>query len=431
MAERNLSDGPKLPTAFADTYIAPKSAPPSPPSLATRTTVTPASAATTATATAAAAAGVRSTVLPRVERGAGAPRLVLEGKPRYQPVRHLGSGGQAEVTLARDHDIDRAVAVKRLLPDRSDDAAVLRFAEEIRTVGQLEHPNIVPIHDVGVDEKGQYFFIMKYVEGETLESIIAKLRGGDETYLRRYTPEHRLQICNEILRGVEHAHELGILHRDLKPANIMVGSLGEVVIMDWGLAKRVGEPEAAARDAAAAPRDERERMFETQAGALVGTPAYMAPEQAAGQLDAIDARSDVYSLALMFYEFLSLKHPRSHCTSVAEMVAATIDEPIELATLLADFGRAGAPATLAHFVRIGLERDPAKRYASVKAMRERLELVRDGRAPIQCHVTFTQRALDAAARSANRHPWILGGILAAMALGLVGGVAALVIAIVR
>ncbi|HEX6836291.1 MAG TPA: serine/threonine-protein kinase [Polyangia bacterium] len=378
------------------------------------------------------AAGLRSTVLPRIERGAGAARLVLEGKPRYQPLRHLGSGGQAEVTLARDHDIDRPVAVKRLLPDRSDDAAVLRFAEEIRTVGQLEHPNIVPIHDVGVDEKGQYFFIMKYVEGETLESIIARLREGDEGYRRRYTPEYRLQICGEILRGVEHAHELGILHRDLKPANIMVGSLGEVVIMDWGLSKRIGGEEPA-RPAAthSASGDERARLFETQAGALLGTPAYMAPEQAAGHVDAIDARSDVYSLALMFYEFLSLKHPRSHCTSVAEMVAATIDEPIDFATLLADFGRGGAQATLAHFVRRGLERDPADRYPSVKAMRERLELVRDGRAPIQCHVTFTQRVLDGAARSANRHPWILGGVLGAIGLGLVGGVAALVIALVR
>jgi len=407
------SNGPKLPTAFADTYTAP------PPAM--RSSVTPPPGA----------GAVRSTVLPRVERGAGAPRLVLEGKPRYQAVRHLGSGGQAEVTLARDHDIDRPVAVKRLLPDRSDHAAVLRFAEEIRTVGQLEHPNIVPIHDVGVDENGQYFFIMKYVEGETLESIIARLRGGDEAYLRRYTPEYRLQICGEILRGVEHAHELGILHRDLKPANIMVGSLGEVVIMDWGLSKRIGGDEPARAAAASAAGDERARLFETQAGALLGTPAYMAPEQAAGQLDAIDARSDVYSLALMFYEFLSLEHPRSHCNTVAEMVAAVIDEPIDFPTLLGDFGRAGAPAALAHFVRRGLERDPGLRYPSVKAMRERLELVRDGRAPIQCHVTFTQRALDAAARGANRHPFILGGVLGAIGLGLVGGVAALVMALVR
>ena len=95
--------------------------------------------------------GGRSTVLPRVENGAGVARLVLTGKPRYEPVRPLGAGGQAEVTLARDQDIDRPVAVKRLLPDRVNDDAVLRFAEEIRTVGQLEHPNIVPIHDVGVD----------------------------------------------------------------------------------------------------------------------------------------------------------------------------------------------------------------------------------------------------------------------------------------
>ncbi len=111
------------------------------------------------------AAAMRTTVLPRADGTAGVRRLVLEAKQRYQAVRPLGAGGQAEVTLERDIDIDRAVAVKRLLRGRDDDAAVLRFAEEVRTVGQLEHPNIVPIHDVGVDEQGQYFFVMKYVEG--------------------------------------------------------------------------------------------------------------------------------------------------------------------------------------------------------------------------------------------------------------------------
>jgi serine/threonine-protein kinase len=203
----------------------------------------------------------------------------------------------------------------------------------------------------------------------------------------------------------------------------MVGALGEVVIMDWGLAKRIGDPEP--RAVAAAPAgDERARLFQTQVGALLGTPAYMAPEQAEGRLDAIDARSDVYSLAVMFYEFLCLRHPREKQKTVAEMIAAIVSEPIGKGQVIRDFGRVGAPTTLAHFVHPALSRDPSQRYPSVAAMRERLEAVRDGRAPIQCHVTFTQRALAAAGRSANRHPYFLPvvmlAILALSAASVVG-----------
>jgi serine/threonine-protein kinase len=349
--------------------------------------------------------GGRSTVLPRVENGAGVARLVLADKPRYASLRPLGAGGQAEVTLARDQDIDRPVAVKRLLPELVSDDAVLRFAEEIRTVGQLEHPNIVPIHDVGVDGDGQYYFVMKYVEGETLEAVITKLRDGDATTLRKYTPEYRLQICNEILRGIEHAHGLGILHRDLKPANIMVGSLGEVVIMDWGIARRAGAVESP--------------------GSLLGTPAYMAPEQAAGRLEAMDARSDVYSLAVTFYEFLALRHPRGEQTTVQDMLAAVVRDDLSKSPVLADFSRAGSPAAYGHFVRHGLAHDPAQRYPSVTAMRERLDLVRDGKAPVECPITFTQRVLDGAARGANRHPLALMGAYVLGVLAALGGVAAL------
>jgi len=366
-------------------------------------------------------AGARSTVLPRVVKHDGAPRVVVEGKPRYEPVRPLGSGGQAMVTLTRDHDIDRVVALKRLLPENNDDASVLRFAEEVRTVGQLEHPNIVPIHDVGVDEKGQYFFVMKYVEGETLESVIGKLRAKDPAYVARYTQEYRLQICNEILRGVQHAHEQGILHRDLKPANIMIGSLGEVVVMDWGLARKVGTPPSVERpaggaDAAAEPA----RMFETQVGALVGTPAYMSPEQANGR--PLDERSDVYSLAVMFYEFLSLCHPRSECKSVAEMIASVASEPINKLRTVREFADAGAQAALAHFVKHGLEADPARRYATVAAMRERLEAVRDRKMPIECYVTFTQRVLGMLSRGADRHPIFLMLVMLAIVAAAVASV---------
>jgi len=382
--------------------------------------------AITTAVTPAQAGGVRSTVLPRIENVDGTRRLVIEGRPRYEELRHLGAGGQALVTLAHDHDIDRTVAVKRLLPERRDDASVLRFAEEIRAVGRLEHPNVVPIHDVGVDEHGQYFFVMKHIEGETLESIIARLRAGDEDYLRRYTFEYRLQICYEVLRGVEHAHALGILHRDLKPGNVMVGPLGEVVVMDWGLAKLSGDTGSALSvRAPASAVAERARLFETHAGALLGTPAYMAPEQAAGRIEALDVRSDIYSLAVMFYEFLSLLHPRRHCSTVAEMISEVVQTPIEKGPAISDFLRAGVPAALAHFVRHGLHHDPALRYSSVAAMRQRLAAVRDGMAPVECYLTLTQRTLAAASRGANRHPTALLAILVTTAVGLVAGLGTL------
>jgi serine/threonine-protein kinase len=401
MGERNTSDAaPAATLAYSE-----RSHKKTPLGLA-QTHAGPAAAAQT-TLSRRAGDGGRSTVLPRVESGAGVARLVLAGKPRYEPVRPLGVGGQAEVTLARDQDIDRPVAVKRLLPERVNDDAVLRFAEEIRTVGQLEHPNIVPIHDVGVDGDGQYYFIMKYVEGETLEAVIAKLRDGDAAYLRKYTPEYRLQICNEILRGVEHAHRLGILHRDLKPANIMIGPLGEAVIMDWGIARRASTVE--------------------KPGTLLGTPAYMAPEQAAGRLDALDARSDVYSLAVTFYEFLALRHPRGEHKTVQALLAAAVSDDLSKSPILADFTRAGAPASFGHFVRHGLAHDPGQRYPSVTAMRERLELVRDGKAPIECPITFTQRILDGAARGANHHPIALIAAYVIVPLAVLGGVAALLI----
>jgi serine/threonine-protein kinase len=373
---------------------------------------------------------LRGTVLPRIEHVSGEGRLVVAEKTRYEAVRQLGAGGQAQVTLARDHDIDRMVAIKRLLPDRNDQASVLRFVEEIRAVGQLEHPNIVPIHDVGVDQEGQYFFVMKYVEGETLEHIIEQLRAGNQQYLKRYSAEHRLQICNEILRGIEHAHALGIVHRDLKPGNVMVGALGEVAITDWGLAKRMGEPDRAA-DAEPPVGDEGARLFQTHAGALLGTPAYMAPEQAAGKLDTLGVRSDIYSLAVMFYELLTLKHPRGHLTTVVEMIASVVSEPIAGGQIFFDFARAGVPAAAAHFVRHGLAHDPAERYGSVSEMRDRLGLVRDGRGPIECHVTFTNRVLSGVTRAANRHPIALGGVLAAIGVGALGGAVAGVMALLR
>src|SRR5262249_34071470 len=160
-----------------------------------------------------------------------------------------------------------------------------RFVDEIRTVGRLEHPNIVPIHDVGVDELGRYFFVMKYVEGETLESIIDKLARKDPETTSKYTFEVRIELFLGVLHALEDAHENGIVHGDIKPANVMVGRYGEVVLRDWGIAKPIGagrDPAAMADGEIEGDGSQRGRMYATRVGSLIGTPAYMSPEQARG-----------------------------------------------------------------------------------------------------------------------------------------------------
>jgi eukaryotic-like serine/threonine-protein kinase len=350
----------------------------------------------------------RVTVLPRVENEGEAVRLVRDQRARYEPIRQLGMGGMGEVILVNDQDIARPVAIKRLLPELDDAATLVRFVDEIRTIGQLEHPNIVPIHDVGVDDEGRYFFVMKYIEGETLAAIIDKLREGDREYHRRYTTERRIEIFVGILHALDFAHAHGILHRDIKPANVMVGRYGEVVVMDWGIAK----PMAAARELAARSAAERvtpasgERMFATRVGSYVGTPSYMSPEQALGQNDALDARSDLYSAAVLFHELVTLKHYLGDRGSLEALLEAVVGEDLGIRRLMTDRHPAqpAVPAELLHLVHRGLQKDPARRYQSAAQMIEVLQVILEGKAEVQCHVTLIKRASREMGRFVDRHP---------------------------
>jgi serine/threonine protein kinase len=275
---------------------------------------------------------LRTTVLPRVELVGEQSKIVADGKVRYELTHRLGEGGVGEVIMARDNDIDRDVAVKRLRAElQSSNASVLRFAEEVRTVGRLEHPNIVPIHDVGVHPNGEYYFVMKYVQGETLENIIEKLAAGDAAYHEKYGFERRVEIMMGILEAIAYAHSKKIIHRDIKPANVMVGPYGEVVMMDWGLAREIRGPEPVPTTTTDVPEasGSNKRLFETQVGAMLGTPAYMSPEQVKGQGN-IDHRADLWALGCMAYECLIGRPVWNTDQGVAMTFAAIATQPLPI-----------------------------------------------------------------------------------------------------
>ncbi len=368
----------------------------------------------------------RSTVLPRVEMVGAEPRLVLGAQRRYETVRRLGEGGFGEVLGARDNDIGRDVAVKRLHPEMHTPAVLARFAEEVRTIGSLEHPNIVPIHDVGVEENGDYYFVMKYVAGETLESIIDKLAAGDPGTHARFGVERRVQIFLALLEAVAFAHSKGVLHRDIKPANVMVGAYGEVVLMDWGIAKRLRDPAPAPVELSpeASPHSKkgdldgsRAALYQTRRGELVGTPAYMSPEQSRGE--PIDERSDIYALSLLFYELLTLKHPLAEKTTLHEMLLGISHESPPLAGMVSHPHQPSISMDLSWFLRKGLAKDPAERYASIAEMIARLERRAEGDIPVQCPITFMKHGTNRLGRFIDRRPFLATFLMFASAIAVI------------
>lgn len=348
---------------------------------------------------------VRSTVLPRVEWVGPDPRVNPSQRNRFEELGLLGEGGMGEVVLAQDHDIERQVALKRL-PENCDLGRVLRFVDEIRTVGQLEHPNIVPVHDVGVDAAGRYYFVMKHLHGETLESIIDRLAAGDEAAHARFTMPVRLQVMLSVMNALSYAHRQGFIHRDLKPANIMVGPHGEVTVMDWGLAKRIRAPEKAPQSAAISGAREG-TVLQTQLGSIMGTPLYMSPEQARGENDTLDERSDLYALSVVFHEFLHLEHylkGRDEVNAVLEGVK-TVKPVLHQANLK---GRKyQVPAELDWFLERGFAKEVADRYASVDEMIDELQRILRGECRVQCQRTFVKRVLGEMSRASDERPMLM------------------------
>ncbi len=310
--------------------------------------------------------------------------------------------------LAQDQDIARKVAVKRLLPEANDPIMLARFVDEIRTVGRLEHPNIVPVHDVGVDDDGRYYFVMKYVEGETLEQIIRKLNAGDAEYHRIYNSERRVEIMIGVLNALEYAHAHGVVHRDVKPANVMVGRYGEVVLMDWGIAKPLDSSRDLTQgaDATIGNENDRGRMYMTHVGSLVGTPAYMSPEQARGDIDNIDIRSDLYSACVMLHEFITLRHYLADETTIDGLLTSILTKEIGSAGEQHKCAaQHGMPAELMYVAIKGMAKEPAQRaYATASDFINELQRALSGTFAVNCKVTMCKRFLREAARAVDRRP---------------------------
>jgi len=321
-------------------------------------------------------------------------RYVLEGE--------IARGGMGTVLRAVDCDIRREVAVKYLL-DQSNATKKLRFIEEAQITGQLEHPNIVPIHELGVDGQKRLFFSMKMVRGRSLAQLLDELRQNPKT--TDYSLGRLLNILVNVCNALAYAHSRGVVHRDLKPANIMIGDFGEVYVMDWGLAKlrKEGQAEKApmatlvASASAAAPNAVplpagsslstgrsskvvlgREPEADlTQDGAVLGTPVYMPPEQATGHAQAVDQRSDIYSLGAILYEMLTLQPPIDKTGGYLEVLMRVAQGEIVPPEQRAR--NRTVPKGLSAIAMKALATNPQDRYSTVEALRRDVERFQEGR----------------------------------------------------
>ncbi|HUQ01969.1 MAG TPA: serine/threonine-protein kinase [Kofleriaceae bacterium] len=338
---------------------------------------------------------------PRVKRPqhddsvATVPAVAQAAKPgeidkgRYELRDLLGSGGMGDVWLALDKRIGREVAVKVARPE--DDEDIKRFLREARVQGQLDHPAVVPVHDVGTREDGTVYFTMKRVRGETLATIAGRLAQGDEVARRRYNLRKLLTAFLSACHAVEVAHDHGLVHRDIKPGNVMLGDHGEVYVLDWGLAKVRGTDDVSSRPSL--PPALAKGL--TVAGQFLGTPGYMSPEQARGE--SVDGRADVYGLGATLFEVLTLE-PLVPRGATKEVLAATLAGVDARASLRAP----GIAPELEEICIRATATQAADRYQTVAAMREAIERFLDGDRDHQRRAALADGFTAEAAEEATR-----------------------------
>jgi tetratricopeptide (TPR) repeat protein/tRNA A-37 threonylcarbamoyl transferase component Bud32 len=340
---------------------------------------------------------------------------------RYTIEGEIARGGMGVVFRATDPDFGRTLAVKVLLDHRrEDEAACRRFLDEARLCGQLQHPGIPPVHEMGTLPDGRPFFAMKLVKGDTLAELLDR-RANTSEELPRF-----LAIFEQVCQTVAYAHSRGVIHRDLKPANVMVGAFGEVQVMDWGLAKILREPAAPAGTVAAAASTLYTTRHsgspeETAPGLVLGTPAFMPPEQARGQTSHLDERADVFALGAVLCVILTGHPPyRGNDAAAVLLVAAKGD----VADAQARLERSGADVELVRLTLACLAFQPSARPRDAAAVAQAVAAYRAGvEARLRQAELARAQAEVRAAEERKRRRVLLGLAAAVLLLVLTGGAA--------
>ena len=335
---------------------------------------------------------------PSVVVGAFTPGAGLGSLPGHAVQSLIALGGMGKVYRATQHALEREVAVKVMTSLAQSPETAERFRREALILGRLAHPNIVPVYDVGMDDEGQPFYTMKLVKGRTLQAILTDLSTGDAGALQQHPMVSLLTVFRKICDALAFAHSQGVLHRDLKPENIMVGEFGEVLVMDWGLAKIIKEEEGKMKEDPPPPRDSVSSFIlhpssfsGTLQGSVIGTPQYMSPEQAMGLVDELDERSDIFSLGGIFYAILTLRAPvdgKTLSDILRKVKSGSITSPLifsatlskaqpratgavpeaRLSSRLPHLPGGRVPAALSAVAMQALALDKAGRYQSVAAL---------------------------------------------------------------
>jgi PAS domain S-box-containing protein len=279
---------------------------------------------------------------------------------RYDFTRVHATGGIGRIWLARDRQLDREVAVKELLPENAGRAkTVARFLREARLTGQLEHPGIVPVYELATRADAP-FYAMRLVRGRTLSAAarsyhVKRAEGREDPLEFIALLTAFAAACN----AIAYAHSRGVLHRDLKGENVILGDFGEVIVLDWGLAKQMGQPDELETGPVQAVSEDAQDGGLTLQGEVLGTPAYMAPEQAQGRLNEIDQRTDVFGLGAIFYEILTSRPPFVGGNTLEVLKNAIQGKPALPRELWPD-----VPAALEEICLKAMAKDPQQRYSS-------------------------------------------------------------------
>jgi len=300
------------------------------------------------------------------------PRHWVSGSLKYDDFKPLTEGGSAELRLCMDKNLQRVVVFKALHPHlRGSELDNKRFLREARVTAMIPHPGTVPVYELGRDRNGSLYFTMKKIEGRDLRAVIMDMAAGDLNVTEKFPLTRLIDVLISACQTIAYAHAHGVFHRDLKPANIVVGEFGEVMVLDWGLAKVRGEVLPDIDMQVTGPTGLSLAL--TQPGRRAGTPLYMSPEQARGDTD-IDERTDVFNLGSILYEMLTWKNLIT-AETIDDAMKQILETPAPLPREVAPERR--VPEELEAICLKSLQKDAAERYQSVWDMAEDLQAWRD------------------------------------------------------